>query len=99
MVWLISPDIDECVESEKVECLETEYCNNIQGGYECVGQWKGSPYWYFFTISLSLSLECNFACKHSCTGGGDGNCVECRDGFHNVSGHCKGKLINIYKIK
>ena len=36
MVWLVSPDIDEC-ESEKIDCLETEYCNNIQGGYECVG--------------------------------------------------------------
>lgn len=37
MVWIIFSDIDECAELEKTDCLKTEFCNNIPGGYECGG--------------------------------------------------------------
>ena len=50
-----------------------------------------SIYLLSLSLSLSLSLECHFACKGPCTGSSAEDCVECREGFQNVSGHCKGK--------
>ena len=41
--------------------------------------------------SLSLSLECHYACKGPCTGGTVDDCVECSEGYQNVSGRCTGR--------
>lgn len=38
----------------------------------------------------SLLLECDSACKHSCTGPGNEACVDCASGYWNDSGACKG---------
>ena len=39
------------------------------------------------------SIDCDKSCKHLCTGKGPMACVECSNGYKNMSGYCLGKKL------